>query len=188
MQKWSWKGNKALYFRLILLCCYSISFYSQAKNHHITTKRFRPAYAANMINSVTPITKPQASNNDLAQRPIEASGYREVLLDIQLNGHSINQTGLVLVDQDNKIWINQQDLKSWRLTNQPENAQMIKHLGDTYIALEAISSITYQVNEAQQSLQISAEPDQFTSTSIDRRLSKATSNASNDRRRRFFEL
>jgi outer membrane usher protein len=167
MQKWSWKGNKALYFRLILLCCYSISFYSQAKNHHIATKRFRPAYAANMINSVTPITKPQASNNDLAQRPIEASGYREVLLDIQLNGHSINQTGLVLVNQDNKIWINQQDLKSWRLTNQPENAQMIKHLGDTYIALEAISSITFQINEAQQSLQISAEPDQFTSTSID---------------------
>lgn len=82
--------------------------------------------------------------------------YDERLLEIRLNGHNLRQIGLALVQADGKVWVRAQDLANWHLRAPGSSTQIRQYGNQSFVLLDSLGSLTYQVDTATQSLQIEA--------------------------------
>ena len=87
---------------------------------------------------------------------------REVLLSVNVNGESADDPVILLKGLDNQLYVTSKQLAAWRIKEVGQSA--VIHGGGRYYPLGAIPGLKLNLNEATQTLNISAVPEalQFT--------------------------
>ena len=91
-----------------------------------------------------------------------AGAVEEMLLQVDVNRQNLNDSVIVLRTRDGRLLVPSEDLDRWRL-RKPDVAPY-EHAGAAYYPLSALPGARYQLDEAQQTLQITASPEAFTGT------------------------
>lgn len=81
----------------------------------------------------------------------------DALLEVNLNGQNLRETVMVLVQPDGRVLVRVQDLVRWRLRMPDTHVQTYGN--EPYILLDTLSSVSYRVDSATQSLQINVHPE-----------------------------
>ncbi|HET8609984.1 MAG TPA: fimbria/pilus outer membrane usher protein [Burkholderiales bacterium] len=87
--------------------------------------------------------------------------FQEALLLVDVNDQHLDQTVLVLIDASGAPWISADDLKRWRLKTPDVTPR--RHQGQVYFPLAAIVGAHYTIDQAKQTLTITAPPAAFAS-------------------------
>jgi outer membrane usher protein len=88
---------------------------------------------------------------------------QERLLQVDIDQQQINQTVLVLEDDDGNLYLWSSDLQRWRF-RQPEANTAIVYQGEKYYPLSAISDNSHEYDPNKLTLNIKVSPDAFTET------------------------
>jgi outer membrane usher protein len=104
-------------------------------------------------------------SQEMSAMPMAQSVLRASLLEIHLNGENLHQTALLLTTQDGRMLAASNDLARWHL-HVPDVAG-INYQGQSYVPLDAIGALTYQVDAATQSLSIEASSSIFFPSTLD---------------------
>jgi outer membrane usher protein len=101
-------------------------------------------------------------------RPATAEGapLEEVWLVVSINGQERAEAALLLRDKKGRLHVRPEDLRHWRLRT-PDVASL-SHGGENYYPLDALSGLSYQVNESRQSLSLNAPAALFEGTVLSR--------------------
>ncbi len=122
---------------------------------------------------------PLPSNTENASRPLPVTAaatlvpdaikpastdVEEVWLAVGINRQAATETVLLLRRADGHLLARREDLEHWRFTL-PDAAPVL-HDGETYYPLDAMRGLSYQVDEARQTLLVDAAPGLFGLTEI----------------------
>ncbi len=91
------------------------------------------------------------------------SKLKERLLQVDIDQQQLNQTVLVLEDNESGLYLWSHDLQRWRF-HQPDSNSAIEYQGETYYPLSAISGISHEYDQKKLTLNIKVSPDAFTET------------------------
>jgi outer membrane usher protein len=91
-----------------------------------------------------------------------ATGTEEALLAVSINAQDTAQTALFIKGASGRLLARAEDLQRWRL--QVPNVAPSLHAGERYYPLDALTGLTYTVDEARQTLALNAPPALFSGT------------------------
>jgi outer membrane usher protein len=86
----------------------------------------------------------------------------ELLLQVDVNRQNLADTVIVLRSADGGLLVGGEDLERWRLRK--PDVPPYEHAGSAYYPLNALPGATYKLDEAKQTLQITASPKAFDAT------------------------
>jgi outer membrane usher protein len=89
--------------------------------------------------------------------------FKERLLQVDIDQQQLNQTVLVLEDNDGGLYLWGKDLQRWRF-RQPDANTAIVYQGEKYYPLSAISDISHEYDQKNLTLNLKVSPDAFTET------------------------
>ena len=98
-----------------------------------------------------------------------SSLFEETLLEVQLNGQDLHETVLVLQRPDGRVLVRSEDLTRWRLRKPDAPTEIYQN--EPYYLLDAIGSVTYQVDAVALSLRIDARPENLLPSVLNARIS-----------------
>jgi outer membrane usher protein len=89
--------------------------------------------------------------------------FKERLVQVDIDQQELNQTVLLLVDNDGGLYLWSQDLQRWRF-RQPDVNLAIDYQGEKYYPLNSISDISHEYDSKKLTLNIKVSADAFTET------------------------
>jgi outer membrane usher protein len=126
------------------------------------------SFADVVENVIPPISdRPTRQMPSASSVPALASSlkFSEQLVQVDVNQQEINETVLILEDQNGEIYVWGHDLKRWRLCPPPVQTSVDYH-GEKYYPLSAICDLTPIYDPKALTLKIEASPDSFVKTVI----------------------
>src|SRR5262245_56774296 len=94
----------------------------------------------------------------------DAHAQQELAVAAESNRRAIDGAVLFLRGTDGRLYAPADQLDNWRL--QPPRSDALRHHGRLYVALDAISGLTYKLNEAAQAIVIQAPAGAFLTTRL----------------------
>lgn len=91
-------------------------------------------------------------------------GPSESLLSVRLNEELVAEAALLLRTQDQRLLVRGEDLLAWRL--RLPAVEPVHHGGEDFYPLDAFRGLTYQVDEATQTVSVQAVPELFGATAL----------------------
>ncbi len=98
-------------------------------------------------------------------------GYREAVMNVTVNRQAQGETLIVLRDASNAPWFDAADFPRLRLLTPPGTGHL--HLGRRYLPLSAVPGVSFDLNEAAQTIVVNAPPAAFTATHMSKPQSAA---------------
>jgi outer membrane usher protein len=87
------------------------------------------------------------------------AGVSELWLAVVLNGQPVSEASLVLRGGEGGTYVRKADLESWRL--RLPRIPPVRYAGEDYLPLSALGALAYRIDEATQTLVVSAPPGAF---------------------------
>jgi outer membrane usher protein len=114
------------------------------------------------------------TKKDAASAPVKRKiKFTERLLQVDVDQQQINQTVLVLEDNQGELYLWGHDLQRWRF-HEPDPNTASDYQGEKYYPLSSISLISHQFDRKNLTLTIKVEPHAFTETERSAQLTKAS--------------
>lgn len=122
-----------------------------------------PPIAVAAENWIPPSIIEPNKNTTPASAKHKSAGFKERLLQVDIDQQHLDQTVLVLEGDDGELYLWSHDLQRWRF-RQPDATSAIDYQGEKYYPLDSISYLSHVYDRKKLTLILNISPDAFTET------------------------